>query len=246
MLTECQIKDFQIIRKTSKGEFKLFIDNITIPLNDYPFQNKIPILGESGAGKSTFLNGLAAMMRPSSGDISWSVNGHEIKLNANQWREKDIIKFRREHFGFSFQNSTLTPYMSVEENLIYPQMINGTKKRQAKINAATVLQKVLRSDEKLQDFLHKYPYLELSGGERQRVALAQAMINDPEVLFADEPTGNLDQKTRKIVMKTIYDWVDEKKNRLFIWVTHHEDDPKDAGVEMCLRIQEGMCTVHKY
>ena len=103
---------------------------------------------------------------------------------------------------------------------------------------------MLEDEKKQQHVLFERFPAQLSGGQRQRVALVQAMIHNPYVLFADEPTGSLDRETRKQVMNVLYAWVDEPQQRgkrLLLWVTHHENDPRDSGVQRMLYIKSGSC-----
>ena len=240
MNTSCRLENVKLFRKTPHGDFSLEINELSIPNKD----RKIPITGKSGSGKSTLLSALAGLSLPLEGKIIWTIAGKQLELSSQNNSEKRIITYRRQYFGFSFQNSTLTPYLNVEDNLVYPQILTGKSLKSAKEYARDVLLMVLRDDEKrkVKTFLKKFPYMELSGGERQRVALAQAIVNKPVVLFADEPTGNLDYETRSLVMNTIYQWIEEKKDRLIIWVTHHKNDPVDSKVKNYLAIQDNSCT----
>ncbi len=186
-----------------------------------------PLMGPSGQGKSTLLYLLAALKWPNQGKIiwtfpdgkifAWGMNGQPIR----QEYSNDTVILRRDYFGFAFQGSTLSPYMTVLENLAYPLLLQGKAWKQALLMAEATLNEVLLPDEKETAFIQSFPH-QLSGGQRQRVALAQAIVHDPYVLFADEPTGQLDLHTRKQVMKVLKRWVEKNKGqRVLIWVTHH-------------------------
>lgn len=241
METYCYLKNVTFVRKADHKSFFINIPDLKIPQIHAPMQQRIPIVGESGAGKSTLLNGLAVMMKPAAGRITWHINGKDYHFSQNKWNERQAVYCRKVLFGFAFQDSTLTPHMTVADNLIYPQRINCISRKDAEKKAFHVLKKVLRTNENIENILAKYPYQHLSGGERQRVSLAQAMINDPKVLFADEPTGNLDIHTRKIVMNSIFEWISEQPDRMLVWVTHHEKDPRDAGVNQHLCVTKQTC-----
>ncbi|MBF0383091.1 MAG: ATP-binding cassette domain-containing protein [Magnetococcales bacterium] len=196
-------------------------------------QNFWPIIGPSGVGKSTLLYLMSALMWPSKGEVNWRFpNGHEICWNTNGLSDKEAASLRARYFGFAFQDSNLYPRLTVLENLTYPLQLLNIPITEAEQRAYAILEKVFSKHEqqKISDFMNRFP-VQLSGGERQRVALAQAMITNPNVLIADEPTGNLDLNARIRVLKTIKEWVLEAKfQRGFIWVTHYSSDPRFMDV----------------
>jgi putative ABC transport system ATP-binding protein len=237
----CQLHD--IVLERDNG-FKLEISDFQIPPQDGGMHNKIPFMGVSGAGKSTLLNIMAAIEWPHHGTISWRFpDSTVISWSHDGPSGAEARKLRREYFGYAFQDSTLMPHLQIRENLSYPLEFKGYSSKQAHNIAWEALEKVLLAEEKQQkDELFKRFPAQLSGGQRQRVALVQAMIHDPYVLFADEPTGSLDRETRKQVMKVLYEWVDDREHygkRLLLWVTHHENDPRDADVHHMLYIRSG-------
>jgi len=151
----------------------------------------IGIMGPSGSGKSTFLNLLATIDQPTSGEIV--LNGK----NPHKLDQEAIAKFRRRELGFIFQSFNLMPTLTVEENIVLPLTLDGEK-----INV------MKRKLHQLAEKLGIAPLLtkrigEISGGQAQRVAVARAMIHQPQLLLADEPTGNLDTKSSKDVMKLL-------------------------------------------
>ena len=195
---------------------------------------RLPIVGRSGIGKSTLLYVLAGLKAATSGRVTWRFPDGHTEIWERQPRGKastrDLANLRRSRFGFAFQDSVLLPYMTVHENLAYaldlsvePQSIPADA-REERICAALSGVLIPRV-EVYSEMAMKYP-ANLSGGQRRRVALAQAMVTSPTVLFADEPSSGLDNVTRGEVMTVVHDWVDladEGRPRAFIWVTHHED-----------------------
>ena len=162
------------------------------------------LCGASGAGKTTLLYTLAGLERPESGTVTFE--GRELYSGA---AARDA-RLRNERVGFVFQGYFLLPELTALENVLLPTMIGGRVRREA---AEQALEWV-----GLKDRFHHLPP-ELSGGEQQRVAIARALINDPSVIFADEPTGNLDSKTGEAIMELLLALVRENRKTLIV-VTH--------------------------
>ena len=176
------------------------------------FVNKgeiVSIVGSSGAGKSTLLHILGSLDRANSGEI-WINNQRIDTLN-----EKELAKFRNKHIGFVFQFHHLLPEFTALENVCIPGWIAGTPKNELEQRALELL-KILG----LQDRASHKP-LELSGGEQQRVAVARALINNPDILFADEPTGNLDSKHAQ-ELHELFLHLQKTMGQTFLIVTHNE------------------------
>lgn len=165
------------------------------------------LTGASGAGKTTLLYTLAGLERPDSGEVLFG----ESSIYALGSRARADIRNRQ--MGFVFQNYHLLPELTALENVLLPAMIRGRAQRD---QAAALLEKV--------GLGHRLQHLppELSGGEQQRVAIARALINDPGIVFADEPTGNLDAKSGGAVMELLLDVVAESGKTLVV-VTHDPD-----------------------
>ena len=169
------------------------------------------IFGTSGSGKSTLLNQLAGLEKPTFGDVY--IRGVPItRLSENQ------LAFRQKHIGFVFQSYNLLPFMNAVENVAMPLMFRGDSKRDRTRKAVAMLKKV-----GLGNRLKHYPR-QMSGGQQQRVGIARAFVARPDVVFADEPTGNLDSKTTIEVMDMIKSFA-RKYNQTIVLVTH---DPELA------------------
>ena len=165
------------------------------------------LVGASGAGKTTLLYILAGLERPASGRVIFEGQSvYELGRLAQ-------ARLRNARMGFIFQGYFLLPELTALENVLLPAMIGGTNQRERRERAVESLREV-----GLGDRLHHLPY-ELSGGEQQRVAIARALINDPSVIFADEPTGNLDSRAGGAVMDLLLALVREKHKTLLV-VTH--------------------------
>lgn len=193
-----------VSRIYKSGDHKLTV------LEDINFKvsegDTMAIVGPSGSGKSTLLGLCAGLDLPSTGTITLS----QIKLNAMS--EDDRAYIRNQHVGFVFQNFQLLPTLTALENIMVPQELRGNFDSQPK--AEELLNMV-----GLGERMHHYP-AQLSGGEQQRVSLARAFINDPKILFADEPTGNLDEENAKQVSDLLFD-INQKKGTTLVLVTHN-------------------------
>jgi len=174
-------------------------------------KNKITaIIGASGAGKSTLLHILSGLDNPDGGEVL--INGTDIfRMN-----DEKLSKFRNDHIGFVFQFHHLLPEFTALENIAIPKMIGGMARKEAEAKAIQLLETIGLTDRAT----HKPA--ELSGGEQQRIAVARALINDPDIIFADEPTGNLDSKNSMMLHELFV----ELKNKLeltFLIVSHNPE-----------------------
>jgi lipoprotein-releasing system ATP-binding protein len=170
----------------------------------------VSIVGPSGSGKSTLLHILGTLDRPNKGDIS--VNGNRI----NAFTDKQLAGFRNRHIGFVFQFHHLLPEFTAIENVCIPGWINGRKKKEVAERAKQLLDAL-----GLGKRLDNKPGA-LSGGEQQRVAVARALINNPLIIFADEPTGNLDSANARELHQLFFD-LRKQFNQTFLIVTHNEE-----------------------
>ncbi|MDB4988571.1 MAG: Lipoprotein releasing system ATP-binding protein LolD [Myxococcaceae bacterium] len=214
-----QLKD--VVRSYGQGAGKVHaLRGITA---DIEAGSMTAIVGPSGSGKSTLLNLLGALDQPSSGQVI--VAGHDLgKLNDNA-----LTKLRRERIGFVFQFFNHLPTLSAKENVLLPAKLAGRAGKELTARAEELLIRV-----GLKERMHHRPD-QLSGGEMQRVAISRALIMDPPVLLADEPTGNLDSKTGREVMTLLRGAVDAR--RTVILVTH---DPRMALIaDRVLTIRDG-------
>lgn len=165
------------------------------------------VLGTSGSGKSTLLNMLAGLERPTSGSVF--IGRHRI----DKMTERELTLFRQKFTGFVFQSYNLIPSLTALENVAMPLMFKGVGKQEREARALEMLRLVGLENRK-----NHRPF-EMSGGQQQRVGIARAFVSNPRVIFADEPTGNLDSETTKNVMKLVCGLVHEN-NSTMILVTH--------------------------
>lgn len=185
-------------------------DNKVIALNNVSFSVEageyIAIMGESGSGKTTLLNLLALLDRPTKGEIILEDN------NLSLIKDSDISKFRRDNLGFIFQDFNLLDTLTLKENILLPLIL-------AEENPDKFEEEVLKVTRPLRinELLNKYPY-EVSGGQKQRCAVARALITNPKLLLADEPTGALDSNSSRELMEVFKELND--KGQTIIMVTH--------------------------
>lgn len=193
--------------------------SLTINQNEY-----VALMGPSGSGKSTLMNLLGCLDSPSSGKY-W-LNGIEVSTMD----DGDLAEVRNKQIGFVFQTFNLLPRLSALENVALPLVYAGFSKEERLEKARATLESVGLGDR----VLHKPN--ELSGGQRQRVAVARALVNDPAIILADEPTGNLDTKTSYEIM-TLFEQIHQAGNTVIL-VTHEQDIAQHA--HRIVRLRDGL------
>jgi putative ABC transport system ATP-binding protein len=195
----------QLYRKFESGSKILtVVDDITFSIQQ---GTSCAIVGPSGSGKTTLLGLCAGLDRPTSGSVSLN------RIPLNPLNEDERAQVRNRHVGFVFQTFQLVPTLTAVENVMVPLELRGEATQQVRERAIELLTSV-----GLGDRTHHYP-AQLSGGEQQRVAIARAFINQPKILFADEPTGNLDTETGEYIEKLIFD-LNEQQGTTLVLVTH--------------------------
>lgn len=196
-------------RDGTKEEIKV-LKGLDFAINEQEF---VAVMGKSGCGKTTLLKVLGLIDRPTGGTFYFK--GKEVK---KLWND-ELSDIRRREIGFVFQDFYLMDSLSVEENIMLPLILDKTN-----VNHCFERAKEYEKLFEINHLSHKNPY-ELSGGEKQRVAICRALINDPDVIFADEPTGNLDSRSGAIVVKALED-INSKMKKTIVMVTH---DPQIAS-----------------
>lgn len=184
----------------------------------------VAIVGASGAGKSTLLQILGTLSTPDSGSLE--IDGTKVEMMSRD----EAADFRCRKIGFVFQAHHLLPEFTAEENVMIPAMIAGVSRKKARERAAELIS-LMGLEER-----RSHKPSELSGGEQQRIATARALVNSPAVLFADEPTGNLDSVTKQEIHKLFFELRD-KLGQTIVIVTH---DPELASLcDRCLTMKDG-------
>lgn len=198
----------------------LVLDRVSLSIEDGEF---VVLEGRSGSGKSTLLSLLSGLDRPTSGRV----------LIANQditdWREDQLAPLRNATFGFVFQAFHLVPSLTTLENVMFPAELR--RDRQARHKAEALLERM-----GLQHRRHHFPH-QLSGGEKQRCAMCRALINQPKILFADEPTGNLDSASSDALLALLHDIRSEQETTLLL-ATHSTDIA--AMADRVITLQDGV------
>ncbi|HOB16392.1 MAG TPA: ABC transporter ATP-binding protein [Defluviitoga sp.] len=202
------------------------LKNVSLTIHKGEF---IAILGPSGSGKTTLLNCLAAIDYPTAGEVYFK------GIPFQNLKEEERTAFRAKNMGFVFQFFNLVPVLTVLENVELPLLILGSKNKEAKEKAYEVLKKL-----KLESKVDRFPY-ELSGGEQQRVAIGRAIVHSPEVIWADEPTGNLDSETGEKIIDLL-EQIREENGTTLVIVTHDLNIAKKA--DRILFIRDGVLKEH--
>lgn len=214
-----ELKDIQKTYRIGESEFAI-LKGIDLQIEAGEF---IALMGPSGSGKSTLMNIVGCLDRPSSG--RFILLGQDIGLTSDD----ELARIRRDELGFIFQTFNLIGRISVQKNVEVPMMLRGVERERRRDRAIKLLESVgiaHRSDFSPQN---------ISGGERQRVAIARALANDPEIIIADEPTGNLDLKNSDEVMKILSNLNHE--GRTIIMVTHNPEITENCS--RVIRLRDG-------
>ena len=185
------------------------------------------LIGNSGSGKSTFLNMIGGLDRPSAGSLL--VDGKNLFTMG----ERELVCYKRDTVGFVWQNNArnLLPYLSALENIMLPMILDHKDDKVCKEEAEK-----LAVSFQIQNLLGKYPY-ELSGGEKQRTAICRAMVENPELILADEPTGNLDTNNKEKIIHLFKEL--KKEGKTIVCVTHDEEMAKSADRIIDLKKERG-------
>ncbi len=222
-MAETVIETHRLTKEYTRDEFQVLAlkdADITVHRGEF-----VALMGPSGSGKSTLLHLIAAMDRPTGGEIL--VLGQDLRSLG----DRTIARWRNEHIGFIFQSFNLIPVLNAIENVELPLKLTNLKKKERMEHAATALKLV-----GLGDRLHHLPR-QLSGGQEQRVAIARAIVTDPDLILADEPTGNLDATSAQDVL-TLLSRLNKEYGKTIVMVTH---DPHAASFATKIRqLEKGL------
>lgn len=216
------------VKGVSKGyrmgkEKVIALNNVSLNIDKGEF---VAIIGPSGSGKSTLMHIIGGLDTPSAGSVF--IEGNDI----SKLKDKKLSKYRNEKIGFVFQAFNLENSQTALENVMMPLIFAGVSKKERKKRALFALEQVGLKD------LVKHKPNEMSGGQRQRVSIARALVNNPEIIFADEPTGNLDSKSGEGIMKLFHEI--NEKGYTIIMVTHNPLEAEKA--KRIIQIKDGEIT----
>ena len=221
------LKVIDIKKIYGKGENEIkAVDGITLEIEPHKFS---AIIGQSGSGKSTLLHCMAGLDKPTLGNVFMD------NLDLYTLSDEKLSNLRSKEFGFIFQNYNLIPVINVYDNIVLPILIAKGKIDNNYIND-------LITKLGLESQINKFPN-ELSGGQQQRVAIARALANRPSVIFADEPTGNLDSKTTNEVMNML-EWCVKEYKQTLVMITHNDNIAKTA--DRIITIKDGKIDEKNY
>lgn len=199
-----EVKDLKKVYTTRfGGNHVQALSNVTFSVEEGEY---VAIMGESGSGKTTLLNILAALDKPTSGEVK--LNGKNIVTI----KEKEISAFRRENLGFVFQDFNLLDTFSLQDNIFLPLVLSGKSFNEMKARLIPIAKKL-----EIEEILDKFPY-EVSGGQKQRAAVARALITQPQLVLADEPTGALDSRAADGLLQIFNDI--NREGQTILMVTH--------------------------
>lgn len=226
-MTKVIMRTERLNKAFSMGETIYAVSDVSLSI---PAGKITAIVGPSGCGKSTLLSLLGGLDRPMSGDIF---------LENQSYRslsEDGLALLRRRKLGYVFQFFNLIPHLTALENVMLPMSFIGVRRNDAKVRAADLLERVGLSKR-----LSHVP-LQLSGGEQQRVAIARSLANSPALILADEPTGNLDSKSRNDVLN-LFETFNQENGQTFVLITH--DDSVAAIAQKTIRMADGQAVEEK-
>jgi putative ABC transport system ATP-binding protein len=205
------LETFDLCKTYELGEIEIeVLKDVNLTINQGEF---VSLMGPSGSGKSTLLYLLGGLDKPTSGKVR--LKGRELSA----MKDKEESKIRRREIGFVFQFYNLVPNLNLEENIMLPILLDGKKLKNYRSRLDEILELVGLTERR------KHTPRELSGGQQQRVAIARALVNEPDLILADEPTGNLDSKTSTEIME-LFKKINQEKGKTIVQVTHSAEAAK--------------------